>query len=78
MNSFNAQFPPLEWLDNGTNGKVLHLHSVAVQTQAADIAAAAETAVEVFFVFLIFLKGKKMKSIINFTMRMTFNHTLIE
>ena len=46
LSSFNAQFPPPEWLDSA-NGKVLHLHSVAVQTQAADIAASAETPAEV-------------------------------
>jgi hypothetical protein len=46
MSTFNAQFPPPEWLETG-NGKILHSHSVAVQTQAADIAASAEEAVEV-------------------------------
>lgn len=46
MSSFNAQFPPPEWLDTG-NGKMLHSHSVAVQTQAADIAASTEETVEV-------------------------------
>lgn len=45
MSSFNAQFPPPEWLDTG-NGKMLHSHSVAVQTQAADIAASTEETVE--------------------------------
>nr|SVE83861.1 EOG090X0BW7 [Daphnia pulex] len=45
MSTFNAQFPPPEWLETG-NGKILHSHSVAVQTQAADIAASAEEAVE--------------------------------
>jgi hypothetical protein len=47
MSTFNAQFPPPEWLETG-NGKILHSHSVAVQTQAADIAASAEEAVEVY------------------------------
>nr|SVE73151.1 EOG090X0BW7 [Ceriodaphnia reticulata] len=48
VSTFNAQFPPPEWLDSA-NGKVLHLHSVAVQTQAADIAASADTPVETKF-----------------------------
>ena len=33
VSSFSAQFPPPEWLDAS---KVLHLHSVAVQTQSAE------------------------------------------
>nr|SVE76603.1 EOG090X0BW7 [Daphnia longispina] len=42
MSTFNAQFPPLEWMETGNN-KILHSHSVAVQTQAADIAQADDS-----------------------------------
>lgn len=49
MSTFNAQFPPPEWLETGNN-KILHSHSVAVQTQAADIAQ-ADDSVEVHFTF---------------------------
>nr|SVE93218.1 EOG090X0BW7 [Moina brachiata] len=35
--SFSAQFPPAEWTDPA--GDVAHLHSVTVQTHAADLAA---------------------------------------
>jgi hypothetical protein len=35
VTTFSAQFPPPEWTERG---KVLHLHSVAVQTQFTDCA----------------------------------------
>jgi hypothetical protein len=50
MSTFNAQFPPPEWMETGNN-KILHSHSVAVQTQAADIAQ-TDDSVEVHFTFL--------------------------
>ena len=46
-NTFCAQFPPPEWLD----AKVLHLHSVAVQTQFAE-SSTAESIVELVIVVI--------------------------
>lgn len=40
LNTFSAQFPPPEWLEFGGPNNVLHLHSVAVQTQSSDVAGA--------------------------------------
>lgn len=57
LNSFNAQFPPPEWLEPG---KVIHLHSVAVQTQSADMAAAAAASAEVFR-FLCHISKRTLK-----------------
>jgi hypothetical protein len=49
VSSFSAQFPPPEWLDAS---KVLHLHSVAVQTQSAETSTSSSTPGSVVEVYL--------------------------